>query len=198
MVSLAGWGGLHWEEGHFSSAPSSRYPGAQRAELNAPQLTFQSIALRDVRLDFEGLRLAIDDENRPRLLDLKEVAIRSALWTDADATALLKKRVPALTEAAVTFQENGGVRLAGRLGPASLGVDLALAHRRGGKEDQLEIRVVQFIIGDVSVPKFFLSRYGVRAIPLGPTARRPYGIRLSGLRVVPRKDNEPGIMEVTF
>ncbi len=184
-ASLSGWGGIDWKGIRFSAKPSARFPGAQRAEISARQMDFNSVILRDVRLDLDGLRLALDDGWQPRLLDLREVSIQSAVWNEADATALLLKRAPGLKQGDVTFQEDGRVILSGRMGPLPVLAEFELSLKKGPDEDHLEVRLRKMKVAGISVPDFFLSRFGRQRLSLGPTARRPYGIRLSGLRVAP-------------
>lgn len=195
-VSFSGWGGIDWEGLHLSTKPSVRYPGFHRAEIIARQMKYNSVVLRDVRLDLDGFRLALDDKGQPRLLDLREVSILSAVWNEEDATALFVKRAPGLKQARVSFREGGRVLLSCRVGPLSVMSELVLSLNKGSNEDQLKVRMDMIKVAGLSVPDFFLTRFGNQSLSLGPTSRRPYGIRLSGLRVVQSEENGAGTLEV--
>ena len=195
-VSLSGWGGIHWEGLRLSAKPSERYPSAQRAELSARRMNFSSVVLRDVRMDLDGFRLAVDDQGYPRLLDLREISIQSAAWNEEDATALLVKRAPGLKQAQVSFREGGRVCLSGRMGPVSVLAEAILTLEKGSSEDHVIVRLAAIKVSGVSVPPLILSRFGTQMVSLGPTARRPYGIRLSGLRVVPVGKTGSGALEI--
>ncbi|MBL0058328.1 MAG: glycosyltransferase family 39 protein [Elusimicrobia bacterium] len=192
---LAGWGGIDWKDVRFSAKPSVRFPGSQRAEIMAREMEFKSVVLGNVRLDLDGLRLAMTDGG-PRLLDLQEVSIQSAVWDEESAASLLLKRAPGLKQGRVIFQEEGGVLVSGRMGPVSVLAELGLSLKKGVTEDQLEVRLRRMKVAWFSVPRFFLSRLGEKTLSLGATARRPYGIRLSGLRVVPAGETRSGTLEV--
>lgn len=195
-VSISGWGRIDWEGLHLLAKPSLRYPGSQRAEITARRMIYDAVVLREVRLDLDGFRLATDDEGRPRLLDLREVSIQSAGWNEEDATALLLKRAPGLKQARVSFRKGERVILSGRMGPLPVMAELVLSLKKGLNEDQLNVRASMIKVAGVSVPDLFLSRFGRQTISLGPTARRPYGIRLSGLRVVQSDVTGLGTLEV--
>ena len=195
-VSFSGWGGIDWEGLRLSAKPSARYPGAQRAELSAGRMNYSSVVLRDVRMVLDGFRLAVDDQGHPRLLDLREISIQSAAWNEEDATALLVKRAPGLKQAQVSFREGGRVCLSGRMGPVSVLAEAILTLEKGSSEDHVIVRLAAIKVSGVSVPPLILSRFGTQMVSLGPTARRPYGIRLSGLRVVPVGKTGSGALEI--
>lgn len=196
-VAISGWGGIDWEGVQLSAKPSVRYPGSQRAEIIARQMIYNSVGLREVRLYLDGFRLALDDAGHPRLLDLREVSVQTAAWNEEDANALLVKKAPGLKQSRVAFRDGGQVLLSGRLGPLSVSVELMLSLNKGSNEDQLNVRISQIKLAGFSVPGFVLSRFGTQALSLGPTARRPYGIRLSGLRVVQEGENGLGTLAVS-
>jgi hypothetical protein len=129
-------------------------------------MTYKSIVMRDVRLDLDGLRLAMDDDGQPRLLDLREVSIQSAVWNEEDATAMLINRAPGLKQGRVTFEEGGRILLTGRIGPLSLLAEVALSLKKAEKEDRLEARLLKIKVAGVSVPGGLLARFGTHTLTL--------------------------------
>lgn len=197
LAPLLGWGGIDGEGIQLSARPSVRYPGSQRAEVRARQMNYKSVVLRDVQLDLEGFRLAMDDEGHPRLLDLRAVSILSAVWTEEDATVFLGKRVPGLKEGVVSFHGGGRVLISGRMLSVPVKAEMVLSLTKGSIEDRLDVRVRMIKVAGVSVPEVVLERFGNKTLSLAPTARRPYGIRLSGLRMGPAGENGAGALEVS-
>ncbi|MBK8870060.1 MAG: glycosyltransferase family 39 protein [Elusimicrobia bacterium] len=195
-VSLEGWMGTHWDGARFVMADSKRFSGSQQGEISASQLSFKSVALRNVVVGLDGLRLVADNDGRPRLLDLKETTIRSAEWTESDALAFLKKKVPPIKDAKVTFEKDGRIALSGHLGVLPISLVARLDLLIGEKEDILLTHLMAVKVGGLSVPRFFLQRYGKRTISLCPTPRRPFGVRLAGLKTEPLRDGKEGRLVV--
>jgi hypothetical protein len=185
-------------EGFRASIEESRGgSGEVTVELSTRVLRVKGMTLHQVEGRLVGLRAVLDDGGDPRLLTLRRLEVRSARFTEEEATGFLRRRLPALREGRVAFLDGNRLRVTGRWGPLPVAVEGHVGRGAGADGAPIVVAEVTALrLAGIPLPGGVLGSLGRQELLLAPTSRRPFEIRLAGLRTVPASEGRPGILEI--
>jgi hypothetical protein len=169
-------------------ADGSVIQGTGDCRADAPALKVRGLLFKDVKLRLEGLRIAADDEGRPRLLDLRRLEAGSFRLGEADLSRSLAARLGPLRGVQVRFLPDGEAEASGRWAFAPVRFRAKLSRSADGRSIRAE--VVSFRVLGISLP----WRRGVE-MSLKPGPDKPFSVDLPGLKTVPAAGTAEGALE---
>ncbi len=166
-------------------------------EARAEAVSFKGLTARDVRLRWEGMAVARDDQGAPRLLRLRRVSLDRARLSEGDLAGFLSAKARWLKSPEARFLPDGRFEVRGRAGSVPLRLVGELGyHTQASGPPRLSAELKALRVGGVPLPAgwggFCRWQWDGR-----PAPGMPFWAALTGLRTAPAANDGEGFLEVS-